>query len=154
MESEMKKLLRTLQIVYYSILVAVIAVAALMWYYASLSSPIEEFSTYDIVMQYVAIIFVIAGVPLSLYGFKVVLKKVKAIDDNKTKILQYQNISIVRMGIIAVSCMFALIVYFMLDGLQSMMWCAAIAAIALVFCKPTEGKIEADLSKDDDSSRF
>ena len=148
------KLLKTLQIVYYAMLVGIIAVAALMWYYSSERSAIVEFSTSEYILQYVAIILVIAGVPLSLYGFKVMCKKVKTIADEKERLEKYQNLCIVRMGVIAISCMFALIVYFMLGCLKSMMWCAAIAAIALVFCKPTEGKIEADLSKDDDSSRF
>ena len=41
--------------------------------------------------------------------------------------------------------------YYLLGGYQSMIWIAAIAAIAWYFTKPTERKIELELLPDDDS---
>ena len=49
------------------------------------------------------------------------------------------------------SLVFGMAAFYLLGGFRSMLWLAAVAAIGLYFCKPTERKMQLELLPYDDS---
>lgn len=145
-----KKILSRLNGVYYTLFVVMILVATLLWYlfmHGQLVSFAPQ-STVGQAVQYIVIAYVIASIPTALYLFKRLCRKISAYEDGQ-KYALYLKWGIVRMIVIGIGMILGVAAFYLLQGYQSMIWCAAIAAIGLFFCKPNERKIELDLLPDD-----
>ena len=86
--------------------------------------------------------YVIISVPLGLWIFSQKLKTLKTKDSVQCF---YKKIWLLRLSLISFGVILNVLLFYILKDL-SMLYAAAIAAIAFIFCKPTMIKIENDFS--------
>lgn len=96
-----------------------------------------------IALQSVGIMYVMASIPFALWYFHRIVLKIKTIDDN-VKVRKYKNAALIRIFLIAFGVLLNVMLYCVLHD-KSMFYCAVIAALAFIFCKPQKAKIEQDL---------
>ncbi|MCM1034610.1 MAG: hypothetical protein NC038_03155 [Paludibacter sp.] len=143
------KLARKLNWLYYGFYVLSCLVATLFWYLITRRQllAIDPQSVVGNVVQYVVICYVIASVPGCLYAFKRICEKIKCLPDD-VKYRAYYKWAVVRICLIGLGIVLGIVAFYILGAYQSMIWCAAIAALGLYFCKPTPRKIQLELTND------
>lgn len=144
----MKKTLRTLNIAYYAIYVAAVIAAGAGYFILKSGINIDPQSQAGITISSILIIFIIGSVPVTLGTFHRYCKKLAISEDQELKIQKYQSASLLRLVIIG-TALFLGVLFFYIMHSQSMIFCAGIAAIALYFSKPTQGKLLTDLNIDE-----
>lgn len=144
----MKKTLRTLNIAYYAIYVAAVIAASTGYFILKSGITIDPQSQAGITISSVLIIFIIGSVPVTLGTFHRYCKKLAVLENQELKIQKYQSASLLRLVIIG-TALFLGVLFFYIMHSQSMIFCAGIAAIALYFSKPTQGKLLTDLNIDE-----
>ena len=82
------------------------------------------------------------------------LQMLSEMEEEYEKYRQYYMYARLRASAIASAMLFSVLAYILMGGYQPMMWLAAIAAVAFVFCKPNPRKTEEDLSKKDPDSTY
>ena len=102
-------------------------------------SPIST-TYYTIVLWYVII-----TLPLSLKGFSLGVKRLKKLPDDGTREYYYKTYSIIRMAIITLGLV-ASILGFYIFQVKHLFWLAGICIIGLIFSKPTQKRIDTDLT--------
>ncbi len=140
---------RMLQVLYYLIYFLMIIVAGLFYFLFSKKEP-SEFpdlqSQFSLIVQYIVIGVTLAGVPGGLYLHKYYCNKLKTLTNDEDKLRKYKGISIIRLVLVSSGLLLGIMAFFMLGAYKPMIYCAAISAIALVFCKSSVTKIEVDLN--------
>ncbi len=106
------------------------------------TQPMEFAQNTVIALQSVGIMYVMASVPFALWYFQRRVNQLKNGDENKVR--TYKRVSLLRIALIAAGVILNIALYCILRD-QSMFYCAAIAALAFIFCKPQRAKIEQDL---------
>ncbi len=144
----MKKTLRILNTAYYAIYLAAIIAAGIGFYILKSGFTIDPQSQTGITISSVLIIFIIGSVPVALGTFHKYCKKLSLSEHPELKIQKYQSASLLRLAVIG-TALFLGVLFFYIMHSQSMIFCAGIAAIALYFCKPTQGKMLTDLNMDE-----
>ena len=151
---------KELNLFYYMVYALVIILFGYVWYmnYTAVQSgegsPFAVFdpqSTTGLAIQYGAILYTLCAIPGALYWFKRQCKKLSEMEDDELKYEQYFRYAFVRGGLIALAMIVSLFAYVFLGSYQPMIWLAAIAAVAFVFCKPNPRKTEEELSKKDET---
>ncbi|MBR1785575.1 MAG: hypothetical protein IJ756_00200 [Paludibacteraceae bacterium] len=139
---------KILQVMYYLIYITMIVVT-IVFYYLFHKNDASEFpdlqSQFSLILQYIVIGFTLLGVPGGLYLHKYYCGKLKKITDEKEKLRRYFKVCGARMILVSLGLFFGVYAFFALGAYKPMIYCAAISAIALVFCKPTMAKLEIDL---------
>lgn len=110
------------------------------------SHPFDFSQNVRIALQSVGIMYVLASVPFALWYFHRTTLKIKEMDD-VLKAKKYKNTALIRIFLIAFGVMLNVTFYCFLQD-KSMFYCAVIAALAFIFCKPQKNKIVQDLSDD------
>jgi uncharacterized membrane protein YgaE (UPF0421/DUF939 family) len=88
----------------------------------------------------------IISIPLALAGFHRQTKKIIAIEDEREKFKAYQKSATIRLLLVGIGLIGSIIVFFLIRTDASLIYCAGISAIILLFfCKPTEAKMITDL---------
>ncbi|MBR1516290.1 MAG: hypothetical protein IJ621_06050 [Paludibacteraceae bacterium] len=149
---EKKDVVKQLNRVYYGMMAGAVLTAALMYYLImkDVFSPIDPMSGLGQVIQSIIIFLAVVSIPLGLYLFSRKCKKIRAIEDETERLQAYLNAGRWRIIVVSYSMLTGIAGYYLLGGYQSMIWIAAVAAIAWYFTKPTERKIELELLPDDD----
>ncbi len=93
---------------------------------------------YTIILWYVIITF-----PLSFWGFSQLLKRLKDKSEEEQEKM-YSRYAVIRLVVITVGLLASIAGLYMLQQ-KSLLWLAGIGAIGIIFCKPTNARIEADL---------
>ena len=154
---------KELNMFYYMTYALVIILLGFVWYvnYASVqageSSPLALFepqSRMGMYIQYGAILYTLCAIPGALYWFKHQCKKLSEMEDEELKYERYYRFAMVRGALIALAMVISLFAYVFLGAYQPMVWLAAMAAVAFVFCKPNPRKTEEDLSKKDPDTTY
>lgn len=142
----MKKVVGKLTLVYYCIyFVAILLAVGGHYSMNSEEALIAEYGRGGTTITSVYLIYLVISIPLALRMFNTVVKKLSGTEMNSNeKIKKYAQYSFLRLIVIAISLFVGIVLYYVFDSF-SMMYCAGIAAIALVFCKPSENKITVDL---------
>lgn len=142
-----KEIAKKLNWFYYGSLVLAVIVAAVMLLMVKkqLLLPLDPLSAAGQAIQYVVIVYILASVPGGLYLFKRKCDKIKQLESEEEKYAQYFKPAMYRLIVIGLGISLGIFAFYMLGGYQSMIWCAAIAAIGIYFCKPLAGKIQIDL---------
>ena len=138
----MEQVIRKLNWIYYGQMV----IACLVWggmVYAfnhALYEPLDVFSDMGIAVQYAIIIDALVTIPLGLY----LMKLCKPATETK-----YFKVAATRILLVSNAMPLGIFAFYWMGGYRSMLWVAAIAAIALCFAKPTLGKMEAEMQPED-----
>jgi len=142
---KLKKVLSSLTITYYSVFGAAFLSALAGYYILQHSMNIDSLSKAGITLSSILIIYIIGSIPVTLAYFNRILKKIRLGEDTEYKLMEYKKYGFLRIVIIGVGFVLGIQFFYILHS-QSMIFCAGIAAIALVFCKPSEIKIITDLN--------
>ena len=145
----MESIIKRINIAYYLIYTLTI-LATFIGYLTTMNSQnsIDIKSDFSITISSLVILYIIISIPGALALFYRSTKKWLEIEDNFTKLNKYATGAIWRLLAIGFGLVFSVIAFYFIRT-QSMIFCAGIAAIALIFCKPTESKITSDLKLDE-----
>lgn len=146
----MKKTIKNIAQVYY-IIYATTILSTVVGYLMNLQGQtrtIDPKSTIGIALSSILILYIMISIPFALGGFHRMTKKWKLIDDEKLKLAKYEKGAILRLVAIGSGLIGSVVLFYVMNDI-SMIYCVGITAIALLFCKPTEGKIESDLKMDE-----
>ncbi|VBB45674.1 conserved membrane hypothetical protein [uncultured Paludibacter sp.] len=149
----MENTLRTINGVYYSIMMLAVLSAVIVFTLTFMNIStlnIAENSPVGRTFSSLLIIYILISIPLSMWLFYKNTKKWQQLPDKFTKFNAYKKASIIRLWIVGVGLIASVVlVYFMRSN--NMMYCALISIIGLYFCKPTANKMikELDLDEED-----
>ena len=138
----MKETVKKLNWIYYGVMVvSLIALTAMYYAYSKgLYEPLDVFSPLGQAVQYIIILDALITIPLGLY----LIKWRKPQTDTA-----YFKLAATRILLVSNAMPLGIIAFYWMGGYRSMLWVAAIAAIAWYFSKPTLAKMEKELTPDD-----
>ena len=135
---------------YYGILaLAVITVVLCMKFLTFHISPTEQ---NGIIVSYIVICYMLISVAGGLWWFKRKITPLKKRED-ELRYNEYFRYALVRLCVIGAGLIIGIVAFYLMQHLP-MIYCAAISAVALVFCKPQEARIELDLINDQDDQQL
>ena len=139
---EEQKVIRALNGWYYGIMVFTLIVLGGMYYLTSQPDfePMDTMSQVGMILQYAAISTTLIAIPLGLYLIK--WRKPKTLD-------MYKELATARILLCGLPMSMNIAFFYLFGGYRSMMWIAAISAIAWYFSKPTLGKLEQEMTPQD-----
>ena len=145
----MERIVKKIYLAYYLIYTLTI-LATIVGYFISQSSDtvVNVKSQLSINLSSFVILYIIVSIPASLSLFHRNTKKWIAIEDLSTKLEKYTTGATLRIFAVGFGLILSVVSFYFIRT-QSMIFCAGIAAIALLFCKPTENKIKSDLKLDE-----
>lgn len=137
---------------YYGMLLLAIVAASASYFLIvkGLVSPVDPMSTLGTIFQSLVILDALITIPLGLYGFKHRCLKLQKEEDELLRFKLYEKAAIARIILVSNAMVLALIACYIMGGYRSMMWVAAISAIAWYFAKPTEKKIFLEMNTPED----
>lgn len=148
-----KSIIKKLNFWYYGVMCMAVLVAALMYFLLQKGCfvPLDVNSPAGMAVQYSVILDTLLTLPLGLWLFKRRCRRICAIEDEEQRLSEYGKYAVRRILTVGNSLVFGMAAFYLLGGFQSMLWLAAVAAIGLYFCKPTERKMQLELLPYDDS---
>lgn len=144
----MKSIITKITLVYYGIYTSTILLAVLIFLTKGNYPVLDSKSTLGITLTQITILFMLISIPLALGGFYRMTKKWRLIENQTLKVKEYQKGAIIRLIIIGIGLLGSIFLFYLLRDL-SLIYCAAIAALSLIFCKPSEAKLISDLKLDE-----
>ena len=137
-----EKVIRTLNWYYYGVMVVSLIALTVMYYLYThgLYEPLDTMSTVGMTIQYVVIFLALITIPGGLYLVKFF---------KPDTLEKYQNLATGRILLVSSSMPLGIVTYYLFGCYQSMLWVAAIAAIAWYFSKPTLGKLQQEMKPED-----
>lgn len=144
-----ERIVKKVTIVYYAIY-ALTILSAFGGYLLNINSEAARNPQSDtsIALSTFVIAYIIISVPAAFALFNYYLKKWLAIQDENIKLEKYATGATLRLIAIGSGLILSIVAFYILRT-ESMMFCAGIAAIALIFAKPTEARVFADLKLDE-----
>ena len=134
---------------YYGAMVLAVMAAGLCYYlFPKYGLFVDPYQKAGMVITYVVICYMLLSVAGGLWLFNKQIKPLKKREDEK-RYEDYIRYAIIRLCIIGAGLVLAIVAYYLLK-LQTMIYCAAISAVGLVFCKPQENRIQLDLLQDEE----
>ncbi len=148
----MEKLSKTLIFWYYGAFLLAVASATLGYFCLERGwLVIAPQTDANIAIYTILILYVIISTPLILKFFSKKVEKLRALDDENEKLRRYACLAKIRLSIVGFGLITSMFFYYVLCE-TSLLWLGGIAAVALIFCKPTKAKIEQDLQKIDNET--
>lgn len=144
----MKQTLIQLFITLISVYLIALISAISGYYFLKSSVYIDPLSENGVALNTLLLFFIIGSIPLSLAIFNRQTKKWALLEDKNLRISSYKNAGIIRILIIGFSLVLGIAFYYIMNS-QSMLFSAAMAAVALIFCIPTKAKISTELDLED-----
>ena len=147
----MNKALKTITMVYYAFY-ATTLLSALMGFMLTRDSQtsIVAKSPLGITISSIVILYLLVSIPLALAGFYRLSQQWKTIEDEATKLEKYTKYSIIRLALIGTAMEISIIAFYFMRSEMSLLYCFGIAAVALIFCKPSARKIISELDLDEE----
>lgn len=152
-----QKVIRYLNWFYYGMMVLSLIVLTIMYFSFSrgLFLPLDRFSTLGIVLQYIVIFDALITIPGGLYGFKKLCEKLQPMEDKEEQLRRYRKYAAWRIVLVSNAMPLGIVAFYLFGAYSSMLWVAAVAAIAWYFTKPTLRKLEMELEpKDNDVETY
>lgn len=139
---EEKQVIRRLNWIYYSQMAIACIVCGAMGFAArkGLYEPLDAMSQLGKIVQYIVIFDALITIPLGLY----LIKWLKPLTNEK-----YFKLAAARILLVSNCMPIGIFAFYWMAGYQSMLWIAAISAIAWYFSKPTLGKMDKEMTPDD-----
>jgi hypothetical protein len=140
----MEQVVKKLNWIYYGQMAIALIVLTAMYYAFSkgLYEPLDRMSKAGQILQYVVIFDALLTIPLGLY----LVKYFKPQTDRV-----YFKCAGARILLVSNSMILGIFAFYWMGGYKSMLWVAAIAAIAWYFSKPTLGKMEQEMKPQDEN---
>lgn len=138
----MEKTIKQLNWIYYSQMAISLIVLTAMYYAFSkgLYEPLDRMSQTGQIVQYIIIFDALITIPFGLY-------LVKLFKPQTPK--KYLKCAGARILLVSNAMPLGIFAFYWMDGYKSMLWVAAIAAIAWYFSKPTLRKAELEMTPQD-----
>lgn len=145
----MEKFVKKINLAYY-LTYTITILATIVGYLTNMSreTSIDVKSPLSITLSSIVILYIIISIPSALALFHRNTKKWAVIEDDFIKFNKYATGATWRILIIGFGLVLSVVVFYILRS-ESMIFCAGISALALLFCKPTAGKIISDLKLED-----
>ena len=146
-----QKIIRTLNLYYYGIMVLTLLAGTLAYFLIMKDyvQPIDSFSMLGQIIQYVIIFDALVTIPLGLYLCKKQCTKLSVLENEKEKLLGYKQAATLRILLVGNTMVFAIAAFYLMGAYQSMLWVAAVSAIGWYFTKPSERKMQLELQPKD-----
>lgn len=128
--------------IYYGQMVIALIVLSAMYYAfsKSLYEPLNPSSQIGMIVQYFIIFDALITIPLGLYLIKFFKPQTERL---------YFKLAGARILLVSNTMPLGIVAFYWMGGYKSMLWVAAIAAIAWYFSKPTLGKMEQEMKPED-----
>lgn len=145
------KILRTLNVYYYGIMVLTLLAGTLSYFLIMKEyvQPIDSFSNLGKIIQYIVIFDALVTIPVGLYLCKKQCTKLCTLENEEEKLLGYQKAATMRILLVSNTMVFAIAAFYLMGAYQSMLWVAAVSAIGWYFTKPSLRKMELELQPKD-----
>ena len=145
----MERIVKKIYLAYYLIYTVTI-LSTIVGYIMTQSSTtvVDVKSQLSITLSSFVILYIIISIPAALSLFHRNTKKWILIEDNFIKMEKYTTGATWRILAVGMGLILSVVSFYIIRT-PSMIFCAGIAAIALLFCKPTESKIKSDLKLDE-----
>ncbi|MDR3653336.1 MAG: hypothetical protein P4L34_10270 [Paludibacter sp.] len=145
----MERIVKRINLAYYLIYTITILATIVGYIFTSMNeNTVDVKSQLSINLSSFVILYILVSIPAALSIFHKKTKKWAEIEDNYMKFEKYAIGATWRLLAIGFGLVFSVVAFYIIRT-ESMIFCAGIAAIALLFCKPTEGKIISDLKLED-----
>ena len=144
--------MKQLTILYYAFMVLAVAVLGIGYYLINkqIFIPFNPLENTAVILQYCVLFAVLAGVPFALWYPKYICKKrLAAMEDKAEQEQAYIKVARLRIVIVGLCLVLSSCAYILMGCYKSMIWLTAITAVAWYFTKPTEGKMNLELSGED-----
>ena len=141
-ESAIKKLF-----LYYYLVFVLLILTAVLGHFLSLKLAIDTNSARGVSAQTFSIFILLIFIPSALKIFSVKVNKLSKNEDLNIidKINKYVFWSNIRLAMIAFSLLINVLFYYLIQN-NSMLFCAAISAVAVLFCRPKKDKMLEELN--------
>jgi len=133
---------------YYAIYVVTLIIAAIGSFYASATPWVAADPAVVKTIYSLLILYLLISIPFSLKWLSTSSKKVRKLTDANEKIKRYRRNICIVLSITAFGLIASLLCFYLFKE-TSFIYMAGIEIIALLFCKPTEKKMLADLFTDE-----
>lgn len=145
------KILRTLNVYYYGIMVLTLLAGTLSYFLIMKEyvQPIDSLSNLGQIIQYIVIFDALVTIPVGLYFCKKQCTKLCTLENEEEKLLGYQKAATMRILLVSNTMVFAIAAFYLMGAYQSMLWVAAVSAIGWYFTKPSLRKMELELQPKD-----
>lgn len=145
------KILRTLNVYYYGIMVLTLLAGTLSYFLIMKEyvQPIDSLSNLGQIIQYIVIFDALVTIPVGLYLCKKQCTKLCTLENEEEKLLGYQKAATIRILLVSNTMVFAMAAFYLMGAYQSMLWVAAVSAIGWYFTKPSLRKMELELQPKD-----
>jgi uncharacterized membrane protein YidH (DUF202 family) len=149
----MDRIVKKIYLAYYMIYTLTI-LSAIVGYLITQSqeTTVDVKSQLSINLSSIVILYILISIPAAISLFNRYNKKIKTIEDNFSKLEKYATGATWRILSVGFGLVLSVIVFYIIRT-ESMIFCAGICAIALLYCKPTESKINSDLKLDEPESK-
>lgn len=134
----MEQIVKKLNWLYYGQMALTLIVLTIMYYAFSkgMYEPLDRMSSIGRIVQYIVIFDALLTVPFGLYIVKLFKPKTEK---------KYFKFAGLRILLASNSMLLGIIAFYWMGGYRSMLWVAAIAAVAWYFSKPTKTKMEQEM---------
>ena len=144
----MEKIVKKISNAYYLIYTLTILSTIVGYLLIQTHDAIDVKSTLSIALSSFVIIYLFISLPASIAIFHRNIKKWLEIEDEFQRLDKYATGATWRILVVGLGLVFSVVAFYFIRT-ESMIFCAGIAAIALLYCKPTVGKIRSDLKLDE-----
>ncbi|MBP1664380.1 MAG: hypothetical protein H6Q19_1520 [Bacteroidetes bacterium] len=147
----MERIIKNINLVYYLLYMTTVVVAVIIFFLTfsnAQTAHIDEKSQTGVIISSVYILYLLISIPYALWSFHKKTKKWQQIKDEYVKLVEYEKGSKIRLWIIGAGLIAGIVLVYLMRS-KSMIFCAAIAAIALYFTKPTVNKMISELKLDE-----
>lgn len=147
----MKRILKPLIALHYGAYFLAIIIASFgMKIISALGWSIDPLSSSGVSLSSILIVFIVGSVPLSLWLFHKQMLKLMENENLKSKIKIYSQLSTIRLLVLGAALNFGILFFYIFQMNKSLLFCAGIAAIGMVFSKPSELRLITDLQLTDE----
>ena len=155
-ERKIRMITKSITVSYYVIyLLTILAVVAIFFMtYANVNiERIDALSPLGVKISTVYLIYLLTSIPLALYLFHIYTQKLRKETNEFIQFQKYKKASNIRLWVVGIGLVVGVLLVYLLRS-QSMIFTAAMAAIALYFCKPSGIKMIRELDLDADPNDF
>lgn len=155
-ERKIRMITKSITVTYYTVYLLTIIAVVTIFFMTFMNTEVPKIEPLDplaVKISSAYLIYLLISIPLALYLFHIYTQKLRKESDEFTQFKKYKKASAIRIWVVGIALIVGVLLVFFLKS-QSMIFSAAIAAIALYFCKPSGVKMIRELDLDADPNEF